>query len=440
MAFLRRILGSLTLIVIAALALRAAFAWSYQAHLPHRALSVIPFLFESGNIAHSIATGGGFASPFRIDTGPTAWMTPVYPYLLAAVMKLFGTYTFASWLAAVAINICFSCLVCIPLYFAAKKIGGAGLAAGAAWLWAIFPNAIQMTYQSLWDTSVSAFLATTVFWATLRVAESRTLRAWILYGLLWGLALMTNASLLSALPLLAGWAAYRQRRAHAQSDYRLRGLVAAALVAAACCIPWTIRNWKVFHAFIPLRSVLGLQLWCGNNPEAKVVWLGGQHPIHDQAERDRYVELGEIAYMREKERNAIDYIGAHPVQEAQLIAGRFVSIWTAGTPTPVSDFLRTKSAWFRYVLLFNIAVAFGTLAGIVILFIRRSPFAFPTAVYPVVFPWAYYLTLALPRYRHPIEPVLLLLSAVAIQAIFARRRAAAPAPVQTKDCRTGSRR
>ena len=114
MAFLRRIPGSLTLIFIAALALRGGFAWSYGTHFPHRALSVIPFLFESGNIAHSIATGAGFASPFRIDTGPTAWMTPVYPYLLAAVMKLFGPYTFGSWVAAVVVNIGFSCFVCIP--------------------------------------------------------------------------------------------------------------------------------------------------------------------------------------------------------------------------------------------------------------------------------------------------------------------------------------
>jgi hypothetical protein len=286
-----------------------------------------------------------------------------------------------------------------------------------------------MTYQSLWDTSVSALLATTVFWATLRVAESRLLRAWIGYGLLCGLALMTNASLLSVLPLLGGWAAYRQRR--------FRGVAVAALITALCCLPWTIRNWEVFHAFIPLRSVLGLQLWCGNNPDAKVVWLGGQHPIHDQAEREKYIAMGEIAYMREKEPNAIDYILTHPAHEAQLIAGRFVMIWTAGTPTPVHDFLRSKSAWFRYVLLFNICVAFGTLAGVLILFISRSPFAFPTAVFPIVFPWAYYLTLALPRYRHPIEPVLILLTALAIESAFLKlrlglRRGRALAPAQVE--------
>jgi hypothetical protein len=31
-----------------------------------------------------------------------------------------------------------------------------------------------------------------------------------------------------------------------------------------------------------------------------------------------------------------------------------------------------------------------------------------------VFPCAYYLTLALPRYRHPIDPILMLLTTVAI--------------------------
>ena len=88
-----------------ALTLRVGFAWNWQSHLPRRALSVIPFLFESGNIAHSLATGAGFGSPFRVDTGPTAWMTPLYPLLLSAVMRIFGPYTFASWIGAVSLNI-----------------------------------------------------------------------------------------------------------------------------------------------------------------------------------------------------------------------------------------------------------------------------------------------------------------------------------------------
>ncbi len=85
-------------------------------------------------------------------------MTPVYPLLLAGIMKLFGAYTFPSYVAAVGMNICFSALTCIPLFFAAKRIGGVGLAATAAWLWAVFPNAILLSFESLWETSLSALV------------------------------------------------------------------------------------------------------------------------------------------------------------------------------------------------------------------------------------------------------------------------------------------
>jgi hypothetical protein len=192
------------------------------------------------------------------------------------------------------------------------------------------------------------------------------------------------------------------------------GAVAAA-IALACCIPWTIRNYVVFGSLVPLRSTLGLQLWVGNNPQAKVIWLGEQHPIHDTAERQNYLQSGEIAYMRQKEHDAIQFMLTHPMREAGLISGRFVSFWAGGTPSPIRDFLRNRSAWFRYVLLFNIAVSLGTLVGIIILIRQRSVYTVPLAVFPVVFPWAYYLTLSLPRYRHAIDPILMLLTAITLK-------------------------
>lgn len=409
MSRFRAFVSSLRLILFAAFALRLAFAWNYQHQFSHQALRVIPFLFESGNIAHSIATGNGFSSPFRLDTGPTAWTTPVYPLLLGGIIRIFGPYTFASYVAAVLVNIVFSTLVCVPLFFAAKRIGGVRLAAAACWLWAVFPNAILLTYESLWETSLSALLGATILWATLRVAASQNRRAWAAYGLLWGLALMTNAVLLSLLPFLLWWMARQVKRPGP-------AVLSVVGIAALCCVPWTIRNYAVFHSFVPLRSILGLQLWVGNNPQAKVIWLGEQHPIHDSAERRHYVEVGEIAYMREKERAAIGYMVTHPGHEAQLMAGRFVSFWAGGTPSPWTDLLRNPSLWFRYVLLFNLAAALGAVAGLLRLWRLRSVYLFPVAVFPVIFPWAYYLTLSLPRYRHPLDPVLMLLLGATIMA------------------------
>jgi 4-amino-4-deoxy-L-arabinose transferase-like glycosyltransferase len=400
--------------------LRIAFTWNYVGNHSQQALSVIPFMFESGDIAVSLAQGHGFASPFRVPTGPTAWMTPVYPALLAGIFRIFGTYTFYSYLAAVGLNILFSSFTCIPIFFAGKRIAGTWLGAGAAWLWAIFPNAILLTFQSMWDACLSALLAAIILWATLALFESARPRDWVGYGLLWGLVLMTNPTLASLLPFLLIWLAYRARK----QNFPWLALPTIALgVALLCCVPWTVRNYSVFHRFVPLRSVFGLQLWLGNNPQASPPWLGTLHPINDPTERAKYMEMGEMDYMRVKQREAIRYIEANPRHEARLFAERFVAIWSGGTSTPIHDFEANDSLWFRYVLLFNVLAGIGALLGIVLLCFQRSLYAFPLAVFPVVFPCAYYATLALPRYSLPMDPVVLLLAAIAISRAWTKRDA-----------------
>src|ERR1700677_1918739 len=174
------VLTAPALIVSAAFALRFGFAWQQQLHIAHRALSTIPFLFEPGNIAYSIANGHGFSSPLRDPTGPTAWTTPVYHVLLAGIFRLFGAYAFPSFVAGVTLNIAFSALTCVPVFYIGRKLGGLGVGAGAAWLWALFPNAIILAFQSMSDAALSALLAASILWATLKLADSPNSRrgAW----------------------------------------------------------------------------------------------------------------------------------------------------------------------------------------------------------------------------------------------------------------------
>ena len=406
--------ASLWLILAIALLLRVGYLWSYTYEHPRQAVSVVPFLFESGNIAHSLAVGNGFSSPFRVDTGPTAWLPPVYPLLLAGVFRTFGSYTFHSFIAAALLNISFATLTCVPIFFAGKRIGGLGVAAGAAWLWAVFPNAILIPVQSMWDASLSALLVAAIFCATLALAESSRVRDWCAYGLLWGITLMTNATLAALLPLLLGWVAYRS---HKQRRPWFGRLALSIGIVVLCCLPWTIRNYEIFHTFVPLRSGFGLQLWLGNNDDTKDIFRAELHPIYNADERARYIQMGETAYMQEKQQQGVEYMTAHPAREAHLIGNRIISVWSGGTPTPVKDLLNVPSLWFRFVLLFNVTAAMGALFGILILFRRRSVCAFPAAVFPVVFPWAYYLTLVLPRYRLPIDPIVMLLAAIAFGSL-----------------------
>lgn len=403
--------ASLPLIVCVALAARLYFAWTYTAHNPHRALATVPFLFESGNIAHSVAAGQGFASPFRVATGPTAWMTPLYPLLVAGIFRVFGTYTFPAFLVAIGINIVAGALTCWPLYRLGRVIAGPAVGALAAWLWAIFPNAILLSVESIWDACLAALCATLLVWGAVELRRGRGWLAWCGFGLLCGFTLMLNPTvgILGFLPAL--WAAWRARQ--------WKRAAACAGLALVCCVPWTVRNYRVFHAFVPLRSILGLQLWMGNSELAKDVWLGEGHPIRDTAEREKYVEMGEIAYMREKRNLAVAYMLTHPEREAQLIGWRFLAFWTGGAPHPVRFLAENHTAWSMYVFAFNVLMALAAVAGMLALGRGGNPYLLPVAILPVLYPVAYYLTLALPRYRLPIDPLVLLLGAIGV--LSARR-------------------
>lgn len=415
-------LTSVWLIFFVAVGVRLAYAWDQQRKIPAEVL-LARFHVETGNIAYSLVTGKGFSSPFGRDTGPTAWLSPVYPLLIAAIFRVFGIDTIRSFFAATSMNILFSAGACLPVFYAGKRIAGLGEASAAAWFWALLPNAVIFPFEWIWDTSLTALLAATLLWATIELGESPRLRDWCAYGLLWGFALLTNPALGSVLPFLLGWAAWRGRE-------RGAGLRAPALAVACvvlCCAPWTIRNYRAFHRFIPLRSNLGVELYVGNNENY------GPHPpvwpfnITREREIFRFYREGESAFMQEEMRKALHFMAANPGIELRLTWDRVVAFWL-GTPTPFSDFLSTDDLLLRAVGACSALLLVGTIAGLVVLFFTANEFTFPLAAFVLFFPLIYYLAHASLRFRHPIDPILVLLSAIAcmpvlrsIGAAFTRR-------------------
>jgi 4-amino-4-deoxy-L-arabinose transferase-like glycosyltransferase len=410
---LLRVVTSVALIAFVALGVRLAFAWDQERQIPRNVLEIVPFQNETANIANSLALGKGFGSVFRQETGPTAWLTPVYPVLVGAIFRIFGIFSVASFFAIVLMNSLFSAAACVPIYFAGKRIAGIGVASVAAWLWALFPSAVVIPFEWVWDTSLSALLGATLLWATLELAESQRLSDWCTYGLLWGLALLTNPALASLLPFLLGWATYHAMRA---GHLKIARPALALTIAVLCCLPWTIRNYVAFHRIIPLRSNLPFELWLGNNDIFDEQAPNGKQRITRYEEVRRYSKLGETAFMDEKWRLATQFMNEHPALETRLTGRRFVAMWM-GTEHPLKDFLETDSLLARVAFAANLVVSMGTLGGMFVLWWRRSAFAFPATVFPVVFPVVYYLTHASLRYRHAIDPVVLLLTAIALHAL-----------------------
>ncbi len=410
---------SLTLILLIALGTRVMYAWNQERQMRADLVGLVPFLNETGNIAYSLAAGHGFSSPYWEETGPTAWLTPVYPALVAVIFKMFGIHTPHSFFAIVFLNILFSTATCVPVFYIGKRVGGLGVATGAAWLWAIFPNAVVIPYEWVWDTSLAALLMATILWATLELAETQGARSWCGYGLLWGFALMTNPTLGSVLPVLLGWAAYRAWR---QGNLRLSRPLLACGIAVLCCVPWTVRNYLTFHRFIPLRSNFPFELWLGNNEQfdEQTQVVPAANP--ERTEIRNYIHLGETAFMQDKWGRATTFIETHPRLEIILFARRFVATWI-GLEKPIEGFRDADSPLVRLVLITNTLAAIGALCGILALVRSRSACAFPLAVCPIVYPVIYYVTHTSLRYRHPIDPVVLLLVAIAVATVLQKRQA-----------------
>jgi Dolichyl-phosphate-mannose-protein mannosyltransferase len=415
---IEKALTNLLLILFVAFAARFAFAVNQISRIPASALTTASFDQETGSIASSLATGKGFSNPFNRQTGPTAWLTPVYPLLVAASFKIFGLGSLSSFYFLVFLNIVFSTGVCIPIFFVGRRVAGLAAASLAAWFWALFPGAIMVPFEWIWDTSLAALLAALLLWATLEVAESARWRDWCGYGLLWGFTLMTNPAIGALLPFLLSWAAYRVRPKNASFLAATLGKpLVALLLAILCCVPWTIRNYSVLHRFIPLRSNFPFELYIGNNENYASDHPRYPPPITKERETVRYIHMGEIPFVDEEMRKAKLFMQEHPRRVLLLFGERFAAFWT-GAPFAVQNFLATDSWLVRMVLLCSTVSALGALAGIGVLFWRRSPFAFPLTVYPAVFPFVYYITHTSLRYRHPIDPVVLLLTAIACAAAF----------------------
>lgn len=358
-----------------------------------------PLGLEAANIAYGLAAHQGFASPFlgmSGPTGPTAWLTPVFPWILSLIVRIFGPHTHASLLAILILNECFSAAACLPLFHAARIIGGEPMASLAAWLWTTLPMAIYVPYQAIWYIPLSALLCAALLWCTLAVRVSGQSVAWCGYGFLWGAQLLTNPSFATTIPFVLLWLAWELRK---QGQHWVRLPACTALCIILACAPWTIRNYMVFHTFVPLRSNFGLEFWRFNNPKP------GLHPTNSLTELQEYVKKGEIAYMKEKKEEAIQFIRAHPAQFFQTSKKRVLYFWIRGRRDGV------LLAWWN--LGFIVLAASGTL------FLARKSvsYALIFAIFPVIFPLIYYATLASAVYRHAIEPALTLTAAAGLEGM-----------------------
>src|SRR5882762_7515268 len=260
---------------------------------------------EMGWVARSLALGHGFSSPFFPSTGPTALVPPLFPYLLAAVFRMFGLYTAKSAFVILSLDSLFSALTCIPVYLSLKYAAGERPAQLAGWLWVIYPFAIYFSGAEVWDYALTSFLFATCFCFAQRLHLQESYSVWSGFGILYGVAALSNPSVLSMFPFLLLTALWRV--AGIGGRWLLRGIVAVVAIALVLGL-WAIRNDRVMHAASPIRDGFWLEFWAGNSGDTFLAHPAWAHPATNPLELQKLETEGETAYLAHKHTIAVSFV------------------------------------------------------------------------------------------------------------------------------------
>jgi hypothetical protein len=412
-------------IVLVALAIRLAVTGFLYPDQMDPSRNHWHFAFENGKVAYAIVNGHGLSSPLFEDTGPSAWQVPVYPYLIAGIFEIFGVYSKASALALLAFQALISALTCIPVFFVARKTFGEHVALFSAWTWALFPLGIYWPAERIWPTWLATLLLTVLFLLTLRFEHPVRLRAFAGYGLLWGFTALTEPIALTVLPIMLGWIGIRLLM---QRQRWFMPLTVASLAFILSVTPWFIRNYELFHRFIPFRDSMGLELLIGNNGDTSH-WLSASlgsartekiGPWHNDAEWQRFKQIGELAYMDECKAKADAFIHTHHRWYAIVTVRRFVFIWTHFWS--FSSYYLAQEPDDPVNIAFSTLFTLLTLVGLRRAFYVNKPVAILYALVLLFFPVVFYFTHVEVYFRRHIDPIMVVLAVYGVMGFFGSKK------------------
>lgn len=371
-----------------------------------------PQHFEMDRIAISISQGKGFSNPFPTATGPSAHYTPAYPLMLSLIYSALGTGTEAE-LAKLVLSAMGTSVWLAMLPFV-SKIAGAGFLPGliAGLLGAAVPLHLWTDLRGKdapWTAVVMVAMAIGALKQWKRGELHTPLKRIVAYGVLGGAGVMLNASITSA--VIAWMSATILLFRKTAGKALLYALVYLAGISLAM-VPWIVRNYLFFGAFVPLRSNFGLELWISNNPLASPTFHDNDesrifeklHPLQNKDEAYLMYQLGEVEYSKRKLDLAFQWILGNPGRFLRLTLQRLFFFWF---PPP-----------YRQVQ----AIILWALSILAIYGLWRSrhdqPHLFRLIVYLwTLYPIVFYFVQIDMRYRYPMYWSILLMAAYGVLGI-----------------------
>ncbi len=393
----------LTVVLVAALAVRLAAGWWWQSRLDGS------FFFPDSEsyweLARSIARG----EPYRFgQDGARVFRTPGYPLMLAPLFLVAGDQPPVLW--GRALSAMLDTLSVAGVGWLAWRLFDARAGLLAAAIAALYPGSIAVGVFVLSEAPFCPLMLLQLgLWGVAWEARSARAAGWAagLAGVAAGLATLMRPSWLLFTPfaLAVGLAAGKPRRRHlALGTAMLAGLVLAMT-------PWWARNARVTGHFVPTTLQVGASLYDGWNPRA--TGASEMSFVERFADEERRRQVGppgdqaadtlEYRLDRRLRDEALAWARHHPGRVVELAGIKLVRMWNlwpnepslssrplrlalAATYVPVLALalvgvVRTARRGWPYVLCWLPAVYFSLLHMVFVSSIRyRQPAMLPLMV------------------------------------------------------------
>lgn len=278
-------------------------------------------------IATYILQGMGYVYPYPGDILPTttAYIPPLYVWLLVAILKFGGTLVTIQ-----IVNLVLLQLGNYVVYRIFRPIIGAG-ASYLGYFALSFYVPLWLLAGAIEPNALNHLLLASTVLLCLRIKRTPDVKSyWALLGLLIGAQILTRPDMLVGLPFLAFWLWFSLRGLAERKLMIRRSVLGIAMVALAVG-PWTLRNYLVFDTFVLVSANSGYNLFVGNNvgatgefltlPEtaeetAELKRIEREASLHSALQRDRF-------YFRE----ATNWILEHPLEAIGLSIKKVFYHW-----------------------------------------------------------------------------------------------------------------
>lgn len=373
----------------------------------------------------SIRVLGGFGFSFDKEWWPvtkagepTAHWSYLYTYFLVFIYSLFGVHPIAARIIQALI---IGFLQPLLAYVVGKQSFGERIGKIAAGLTAIYVYFIYysgcLMTESFYISGIMGIIAIAI--SIIKSKEARS--AWgkyLLLGVIAGFTVLLRQLFLLVLPFIAFWILYINKDMGKLQT--ISKLAISFIIVGLMLFPFTASNYYRFSRFVLLNTNSGYAFFWGNHPiygTNFVPILTKEMGTYQDLIPRELRSLDEAALDSELLKQGMEFVISDPVRYVQLSISR-IPVYFQFWPTSDSGFISNISRTASFGLFLPFMV-FGLIkAGIKGKYRKFSNPEWLFLLFIFVYSGIHLLSWALIRYRLPVDAVLILFAAIAVDDLL----------------------